>query len=70
MTEVIKASDELTEFCSYLIQAIVSRHLGVAILAPARDSGTQIATAPRLRTVAIPFFTIDDRDDQGHEDRS
>jgi hypothetical protein len=62
MTEVIKASDELTQFCSYLIQAIVSRHLGAAILSPARDSGTKIATAPGLPTFAIPFFTIDDRD--------
>jgi hypothetical protein len=61
MAEVNKASDELIEFCSYLMQAIVSRHLGAGILSPARGSGTKIATAPGLWTFAIPFFTIDDR---------
>jgi hypothetical protein len=61
MDEVMLASNELIEFCSHLMRAIVSRHLDEATLSPVRGSGTTIANAPSLRTFAIPFFTIDDR---------
>jgi hypothetical protein len=60
MDEVITASNELTEFFSYLIGGIVSRRLDPAILSPARGSGEIIRNAPGLRTFAIPFFTLDE----------
>lgn len=61
MDEVMLAADKLTDFCSHLAKAMIARHLDAALLSPKRGSGTKIHSAPRLKSVSIPFFTIDDR---------
>jgi hypothetical protein len=61
MDEVMLAAAELTEFCSHLAGEMIARHLDTALLSPKRGSGTKIHSAPRLKSVSIPFFTIDDR---------
>jgi hypothetical protein len=56
---VIPVSNDMTDFFLYLMRAIVSRHLGAAMLSP--TEGTKIENAPGLYSFSIPFFTTDDR---------
>lgn len=58
MGEVVLVSNEMTDFFLFLMRAIVARHLGADLLSPPPGSGTQIADAPNLYKVAIPFFTV------------
>jgi DNA invertase Pin-like site-specific DNA recombinase len=45
-----------------VMRAIVGRHLGEDVLRFRAGSGTQVAVAPNLYEVAIPFFTVRDDD--------
>jgi len=53
---VVPVSNDMTDFFLFLMRAIVTRHLGSDILSP--RGGTEIAEAPNLYKVAIPFFTV------------
>ena len=54
---VVPVSDDLIDLFLFLMRAIISRHLGEAMVVPAPGSGTKIENAPDLYSVAIPFFT-------------
>jgi len=57
MSVVVPVSNDLIEFFLLLMRAIISRHLGKAMVFPAPGSGMKIENAPDLYSVAIPFFT-------------
>jgi hypothetical protein len=57
---VVPVSDDMIEFFLFLMRAIVERHLGEDFLR--LRSTTEIANAPNLYEVAIPFFTVRDDD--------
>lgn len=65
MGEVVPVSNDMTDFFLFLMRAIVTRHLGPDVLSPRPGTGTEIASAPNLYKVAIPFFTV--RDDNSSE---
>jgi len=69
MAEVVSVSNEMADFFLFLMRAIVARHLGPTLLSPARGTGTQIADAPNLYKIAIPFFTVRDDHPQMETDR-
>ena len=57
MNEVTSVSNIMIDFFLFLMRAIVSRHLGDAVLNPRRGTGTKVVNAPSLYKFAIPFFT-------------
>jgi hypothetical protein len=62
MNEVVSVSNIMTDFFLFLMRAIVTRHLGDAVLSPRRGTGTKVANASNLYKFAIPFFTVRDDD--------
>ena len=62
MGVITPVSNDMIDFLLFLMRAIVGRHMGQDVLSFRAGSGTQVAVAPNLYEVAIPFFTVRDDD--------
>jgi hypothetical protein len=62
MGVVTPVSNDMIDFLLFLMRAIVGRHLGEDLLRFRAGTGTEVADAPNLYEVAIPFFTVRDDD--------
>ena len=57
MREVLAVSETMVDFLLYVMRAIITRHLGAALMSPRAGTGVRIDNAPELHDVSIPFFT-------------
>lgn len=58
MGVVVPVANDMTDYLLFLMRAIVARYLGDGVLVPRRGTGTQVADAPNLYAIAVPFFTV------------